>query len=240
MDETSDHEFRSDVRKWNGLVRTGAWAAIVSVALIVLQIVAFVIWPPPETVAEFYEMLIEQPLQGLLALDVIYPLSNLLTYLVYLALAVVLWRVSRSAVVIALAFGTLGMAAYTASPRPVEMLQLAGIYATADPGGQEALLAAGEGMLAIWRGTAFDVYYILNFVALLIFSVLVLRSPVFGRATALWGLAAAVLMAVPSNFGTVGLIFALASLLPWSVFALLVARKLLGVAETVVQTPVTT
>ena len=31
-------------------------------------------------------------------------------------------------------------------------------------------------------------------------------------------------MAVPSNFGTVGLVFALASLVPWAVFAVLVAK----------------
>jgi Flp pilus assembly protein TadB len=43
----------------------------------------------------------------------------------------------------------------------------------------------------------------------------------------MWGLAAAVLMAVPSNVGAVGLAFALASLLPWSVFAVLTARRLL-------------
>ena len=46
----------------------------------------------------------------------------------------------------------------------------------------------------------------------------------------MWGLAGAVLMVVPSNFGTVGLVFALASLLPWSVFAVLVWRRLLRLA----------
>ena len=227
MKDVNDGDVLQDLRRWAGLVRTGAWAAVVSVALIIVQVVVYIIWPPPETVDEFYRMLLEQPLQGLLALDLLYPVSNLLTYLVYLALAVVLWRVSPSAVVIALVFGALGMAAYMASPRPVEMLQLAGIYATADPTEKVALLAVGEAMLATWTGTAFDVYYLFNFVTLLIFSVLVFRSQVFGQATAVWGLVAAVLMVVPSNIGTIGLILALASLLPWSVFAILVARRLL-------------
>lgn len=228
MNHAGHREPLPDIRGWAGLVRTGAWAAISSVVLILLQIVAFVIWPPPATVDEFYRMLIDHPLQGLLALDLLYPVSNVLTYLVYLALVVALWPVSRSGVVIAMVFGTFGMAAYMASPRPVEMLNLAGTYAHADPEEQVALRAVGEGMLATWSGTAFDVYYIFNCVALLIFAVLLFRSTVFSRATAGWGLAAAVLMAVPSNFGTVGLIFALASLLPWSVFALLVARTLLA------------
>jgi len=66
-------------------------------------------------------------------------------------LAVVLFRVSRSAVVVALAFGVLGMAAYLASPRPVEMLLLARSHAKADAGEPVALLATGEGMLAPGR-----------------------------------------------------------------------------------------
>ena len=89
-----------------------------------------------------------------------------------------------------------------------------------------ALLATGDGMLATWTGTAFEVYYFFNLATLLIFAVLMYRSAVFTRATAVWGLVAAALMAVPSNFGTVGLIFAMASLVPWAVFAVLVARRL--------------
>lgn len=176
-------------------------------------------------------MLADNPVVGLLMLDLLYPLSNMLTLLLYAALAVALWRVSRSSVVIALALGGMGMAAYMSSPRPVEMLHLARAWSEADPGEQTALLATGEGMLATWTGTAFDVYYVLNFVALLIFGILIYRSSVFSRGTALWGLAAAVLMAVPSNLGTIGLAFAVASLVPWSVFAVLTGRRLLALCR---------
>jgi len=131
---------------------------------------------------------------------------------------------------VALAFGTLGMAAYMASPRPVEMLALAQAHASAGPAEQVALIAAGDGMVATWTGTAFDVYYFFNLVTLLVLAVLMYRSAVFTRATAGWGLVAAVLMAVPSNFGVVGMAFALASLVPWAVFAVLVARRLLRLA----------
>lgn len=216
----------ADIRQWSGLLRTGAWAAIASVILIFLQIALYFVWPPPDTAHELFILLHENPLRGLTALDVLYPLSNLLTLLLYLALGVVLWPDSRSAVTIALSVGGLGMAAYMASLRPVEMLQLSNLYSQAEPAHQVALLATGEGMLATWTGTAFDIYYLFNFAALLIFSVLVYQSGAFSRATALWGGAAAVLMAIPSNFGTVGLIFALLSLLPWSVFAVLVGGRL--------------
>ena len=230
MVAVAEEALRQDVKQWSGLILTGAWVALASVALIVVQVVVYLLWPPPGTTLGFFEVLVENPLRGLLALDLLYVVSNLLAYLLYFALAVALWRVSRSAVVIALAFGVLGMAAYMASPRLIEMLLLARSYAEADPAKQLALQATGEGMLATWTGTAFDIYYIFNLVTLLILAVLMYRSDVFTRATAMWGLVAAALMAVPSNFGTVGLVFALASLLPWAVFAVLVARGLFALA----------
>lgn len=231
MTPIDDAAVRVDVRSWRGLVRTGAWAALASVGLIAVQIVVYLLWPPPDTVEAFFRVLADNPVAGLLMLDLLYPVSNLLTLLLYAALAVVLWRVSRSAVVIALGLGGIGIAAYMSSPRPIEMLHLARAYAEAGPAEGAALLATGEGMLATWTGTAFDVYYVLNFAALLIFGILIYRSTVFSRATAVWGLAAAVLMAVPSNVGTIGLAFALASLIPWSVFAVLSARRLLALCR---------
>lgn len=108
------------------------------------------------------------PGAGVIALDALYIVSNLLAFLLYFALAVVLWRVSRSAVVVALAFGVLGMAAYMASPRAVEMLMLARAYGEAEATERVALVATGDGMLATWMGTAFDIYYFFNLVTLLI------------------------------------------------------------------------
>ena len=217
---------RVDAIGWSGLVKLGAWAALTSVVMIVLQIAIYLLWPPPDTTVGFYDLLVENPLYGLITLDVLYVVSNVLAFLVYLALAVVLWRAGRSAVVVALSFGVLGMAAYLASVRPVEMLSLAKAYEAAGPAERVALIAVGDGMLATWTGSAFDIYYFFNLVTLLVFAVLMYRCAVFSRATAHWALAAALLMAVPSNFGTVGLAFALASLVPWSVFAVLASRRL--------------
>ncbi len=221
---------RDDLRQWRGLLVTGAWCAFASVLGIVVQIPIHVIWPPPGSTAGFFELLLDNPLGGLVALDVLYIVSNALMYLVYLALAVVLWRVSRSAVVIAIAFCIVGIAAYMSSPRPVEMLSLAQAYDGADAGTRTALLATGDGMLATWAGTGYDIYYYFTFVTLAILAVLMLRSSIFSRATAVWGLASAVLMTVPTNFGAVGMAFAIASLAPFSVFAALVGLRLLRLA----------
>lgn len=237
MVAVDERRVRDDLSPWSGLLVTGAWVALASVALIIVQVGIYLVWPPPETTVELFEVLLDNPVRGVLALDALYIVSNLLAFLLYLALAVVLWRVSRSAVVVALAFGVLGMAAYMASPRPVEMLTLARAYGEAGPAEQVALVATGDGMLATWMGTAFDVYYFFNLVTLLVLAVLMYRSSAFSRATAVWGLVAAALMAVPSNFGTVGLVLAMASLVPWAVFAVLVARRLLELARSLSSRP---
>ena len=72
----------------------------------------------------------------------------------------------------------------------------------------------------------FNVYYVMNAIALLIISVVMLRSNIFSRVTAYVGLLAGVLMIVSSTAGTIGLIFALASLVPWALFSVLIARRL--------------
>ncbi len=61
-------------------------------------------------------------------------------------------------------------------------------------------------------------------------------TSIFTRATAVWGLASAVLMTVPTNFGQVGMAFAMVSLVPSSVFALLVWRRLLHLDRPAVAT----
>jgi hypothetical protein len=107
------------------------------------------------------------------------------------------------------------------------MLSLSHGYAAAATDAERAaFLAAGRAMLAVYQGTAFDVYYVLNAIALLLVSGIMLRSPIFSRTTALLGLLAGALMVVPSTAGAVGLAFSLGSLVPWTIFAVLVARRL--------------
>ncbi len=231
MADVDEATVRSDARQWRGLLVTGAWCAFASVVMIVVQIPIYVFWPPPETAEGFFELLLDNPVLGLVSLDVLYVVSNAVIYLVYLALAVVLWRVSRSAVVIAVAFCVVGISAFMSSSRPVEMLSLAHAYADADAETRTALLATGEGMMATWAGTGYDIYYYFTFVTLAVLAVLMLRSSIFSRATAVWGLASAALMTIPTNFGTVGMVFAIASLVPFSVFAVLVGIRLLELAS---------
>lgn len=224
--------FSEGLMQWRGVLRVGGWAALASVALTFVQVWIYVQWPPPETVEGFYALLAERPLLGLLSLDLLYIVNNAIVLLVYLAVFTVLRRIYPTPVTIGLLLGAVGMAAYMASNTSFEMLSLANAYATADAPGQIALLGAGEAMLAVFEGTAFDIYYVLSAVALFLFAGSMIRSQLFSLAAGVWGLAAAVLMVVPSTAGAVGMVFALGSLVPWVVFAVLTGRELLNLGST--------
>lgn len=203
-------------------------AALLSVALIPVQVAVFITWPPPSAVADWFALFQRSWLLGLLSLDLLYLLNNALLVLIYLGLYAALRQGDDSWLVVALALGFIGIAAYYASNVSFEMLTLSNHYAGAATEAQRnTLSAAGHAMLATYTGTAFDVYYVLNAVALLIIAATMLRSGALGRAAAYSGLLAAILMAIPSSAGEIGKVFALASLLPWIVFCILIAQRML-------------
>lgn len=214
--------------RWQGLYKTGGMAALAMFVIMLVQVIVFMIWPPPATVEGFFALFQQNGLLGLLSLDLLYIINNTLLILVYLALYFSLRRSAESASLIALVLSVVGVAVYYSSNTAFEMLSLSGQYAAAATELQRTItLSAGQVMLETYKGTSFDIYYVLNAIALLIFAVVMLRSKFYSRATAVWGLVAGVLMSIPSTAGTVGLIFSLASLIPWAVFSLLVAKKLL-------------
>nr|NLD41225.1 DUF4386 family protein [Actinomycetales bacterium] len=221
-----------DLHSWRGLLRCGGWSALASVTLIIIQVGIFATWPPVHTVREVFSLMNEAPVLGLISLDAIYIVNNLLVWLVYLGLGAALWPVSRSVVTLAVGLGTLQMAAYLGSNPAAEMLVLGREHAGADTERARILESAGEALLAAWKGTAFLTYYLLGAIVLLLLTWLLYHSNRFPRSATWWALAAGILMLVPSPFGTVGMVFALLSLLPWSVMCIVVGRRLLSLSST--------
>lgn len=210
---------------YRGIYRAGGIASVLMLLVILVQIVVYVIWPPPSTVEGLFALFRESWLLGLLSLDLLYIISNTLLVPMYMAFSAALRKVNFSAAVLALVLGVVRVAAYYPSNPSFEMLSLSAGYASATTEVQRnILLASGQAMLAIYKGTTFNVYYILNAIALLMFSFFMLRARVFSRATAIMGLLAGVLMAIPSTAGAIGKVFALLSLVPWFVFTALAAR----------------
>lgn len=214
--------------QWNGIIKTGAIAAFAMLAVMLAQMLVFVLWPPPTTVEGFFTLFQQSKWLGLLSLDLLYLINNTLLILIYLGLFAALRKVSFSASLIALVLGLVGIAAYYSSNTAFEMLSLSNQFAAATTdAARQQLLAAGTVMLETYKGTSFDVYYVLNGVMLLILAVVMLRTTVFNKVTASFALASGILMSIPSSAGAIGMVFALASLVPWAVFSVLAAVRLL-------------
>jgi hypothetical protein len=217
---------------WTPLYRAGGAAALTIVGITVIQIIVFIASPPPSTVLGYFTLFHKNGILGLLSLDLLYLVDNALVVLLYLALYAALRRASPSFMAIALALGLVGIAAYFASNTAFEMLSISSQYAAATTDAQRSLFqAGGAAMLAIYQGTAFDVYYILNAVATLILSGVMLRSNSFGKATASMGIVAGALMLIPSTAGTIGLYFAFGSLVPTAIWLILIAHRLFRLAQ---------
>lgn len=194
--------------------------------LIPFQIVIFALFPPPADPLGFYELFHHNWLLGLLSLDLLYVINNIIIIFVYLGLFAALRRTNFALMLIALVVGLIGIAAYFASTIAFEMLSLANQYYNATlPELQQQLLAAGHAMIVTYKGTAFDVYYVMNAITLLTISRVMLQDHTFSTTTAVWGLVSGILMIIPSTAGTIGLIFSLLSLIPWVVFSIMIAKR---------------
>ena len=203
------------------LYRVAQFLALTMLILIPLQIVIYVIAPPPDTVKGFFELYQQNPFLGLLSLDFLYLFNNMIIIIIYLALFVLLYREKPVTVLLALILGLIGIACYYPSNPAFEMLTLSNQYFQALPEQQTIYLAAGEALMAGYTGTTFDVYYVLSTICLLLFAYALIKSHKFKKSVGLWGLASGFFMIVPSSAGVLGMIFSLLSLIPWVVFVAL-------------------
>jgi hypothetical protein len=172
----------------------------------------------------------DNALVGLLDMDLLLIVDYLLLVGVFLALWASLRRANESLMAIALTLQLVATATYFASAVAFELLSLSNQYWTAATDVERSIfLAAGQAMLATWQGTAFDVSYVLSALAIIIVSVVMLRSHhyLFTKTTGYAGLSAGVLALVPPTAGTIGLVFSLVSLVPLVVWLALIARRLL-------------
>jgi Domain of unknown function (DUF4386) len=217
-------------RMWKTLYRIGGWAALIGAALIPVAMVVFILWPPPaaETpVVEWFARFQDNPVRGLLNLDLVYMGSWLALIPVLLALYPALRRFGEAAMALGTAGGLMSVVVYFASNTAVQMLLLSNGYAAATTDAERAgYLAAGQAMLATYAGTAYHVSLILGSVALILVSVVMLRSGRFGRVAAWAGIVGNGL-ALGLYLPVVGLGLLIASVLPLFFWQVLVGRRLL-------------
>ena len=152
---------------------------------------------PPTRTIDWFSLLQENRIIGLTMLDVLDLVEYILVGLIFLALCAALWRTDKSAMVIATTLGIVGITVYLATNQAFSMLALSERYSAAATDVERSmLLAAGEALLAvqypgsIYQGTGIYLSLLLVLLAGLIYSIVMLRSGVFSRATAVVGILA--------------------------------------------------
>jgi hypothetical protein len=145
----------------------------------------------PSSALDWFALLQDNQFLGLILLDLFDIVNYLLVGLMFLALYGALRRASKVAMTVATASCLVGVPVYQASNQAFAMLALSDQYAAASTDAMQAkFLAAGEALLAIHNPGGIHLGLLLVALAGLIASVIMLRSCVFGKATAISGLAA--------------------------------------------------
>jgi len=168
---------------WRALYLVAAAASVILLVLMPVQIVVFLAWPPPlgGTAVDWFAVFGRSRLLGLLSLDLLLLVDQALFLLVFPALFVALRPAGASWALLGTVLGLAGTVVYFASGAAGEMLALSSHYAAAASDAQRmAYRAAGETVLAIYQGTAFDVSYLLQTASGLLLCWVMLRSPHFG------------------------------------------------------------
>jgi hypothetical protein len=168
---------------------------------------------PPGSAFDWFTLLQDSPFLGLLMLDLFDIVNYVLVGLIFLALYGALRRANMVAMTVATASALIGVAVYLASNQAFALLALSDQYAAASTDTLRAqFLAAGEALLATHNPGGVHLGLLLVALAGLIASVVMLRSRVFGKATAVAGVVANSL--VMSYFVALPLAPAIAFLFP--------------------------
>ncbi len=203
-------------------------AFICSIAMLIIipiQILVFSITRIPSSIQEWFELFNTNLLVGLFHSDLFILINNILISVIYFALYESMKENNKLLLRLALILGYIGIAAYISSNKTFELMSLSKeYYSTVNDSERIAIIASGKVMIKSWQGTAFDSYYVLNGIALLILSLTMFKCTTYSKPTAIMGLLAAIFMTIPSTAGILGLVFSLASLVPWYIFTIMYAK----------------
>jgi len=214
--------------------RVAAGACFAVAVLIPIQAGLFALLQPPRTALAYFEVFARSPLSGLVDLDLLLTLDNLVLTLVYVALYACLRRRNPPLALTGLIFGVLSVALYVVSREATfTMMSLSMRYAaTNDPIERMQLATIGETLLAVYQGSTFDISYVLGGVAVLLYAWAMRGAPAFPRWTARLGVVMSVMMLVPPTLGVVGMTVAFLSLLPTFVWLITIGTTFWKHAET--------
>ncbi len=225
---------------WAGLYMIGGICALGIVVMVLIQAPIFILYPQPTTVLGHILQFQQNKLLGLVDLDLILLLSEVLTIPVLLALYGALRRNNPAALTAALITGLGGIGLFIAVNPTFAVLYLSDQYASATTELQRAaFLAAGEALWANYNGSAFGLFFILCGITYIIISVVMLKSGVFNKATAIVGLAVGFMMLAPPlpTLGMFPLVLSYLVILPSVAWNILVGIRLLQLGRSSAKQP---
>lgn len=213
---------------WKSLYKIGSICSWLMVVIILGQFVVFMAAPPPleGTAIDWFALFQQNKFMGLLAFELLMVVYTILSVPLALALFAALGKTDQSLTVTYLALTVVGVVSFIVARPAFEMLFLSEQYAAAATDAQRSMfLAAGETLVAMFHGTAFQVSYFLGSIGGLLISFTMLKGNLFSRPTAYLRIASSLL-----DFGlfipTIGLFVSLFSVVCLLIWNILVARKL--------------
>lgn len=175
--------------RYNSLHRLAGWAALISLVFFPIQIAIFFTNPYPSNVADWFALLNSHPMVGLIELDLLLVIDEILVILIFLALYFALKEHDPSIMVASVVTGIVSAVLFITANPAFGMLDLSALYAqTAGEAQRNGLIAAGQGLMATWVGSGYETAYIIGSIAPIVISVIMLRSKFFRKATAYLGI----------------------------------------------------
>ncbi len=175
----------------NTLYRIGIIATTFMLVMIPVQMTFFLLWPHPTTIVDWFTLFNNNWGIGLISYDFLYMLSMIASVFLYIALFFALFDMNKTLSLFGLIIGLIGLTIYFSSNTSLEMLALSRQYLNAITEQEKGLLiASGQTLYLIWKGTSYAVYYVLNGIALILFFLAMIRNTNFRKSTSYIGLTA--------------------------------------------------
>ncbi|HEY3474422.1 MAG TPA: hypothetical protein VGK56_07400, partial [Anaerolineales bacterium] len=213
--------------------------ALLMNAIIIAQLIVFMIAPPPleGSAIDWFSLFQRNKLIGLVDFELLMIVYTLISVPIVLCLHHALRQTDSAFTTLYAMLSLIGIVCFIAARPAFEMLSLSNQFAaTTDEMQRSAILAAGEATLAAFHGTAFHVSYVLGSITGLIISLVMLRSHLFSRGTAYVRIGSSVF-----DFGlylpAVGVYVSIFSVLFLFVWNIMIARRLLQLVRSPSEQP---
>lgn len=192
MNDITTNQSKNTEIKWMKLCKIGGVASLISVVCsLITMIVVITLGAEPSTVSEYFTLLQDNRLVGILRLDFSTVINLAFYYLMYIGLYAAVRREHNAYAVLATSLAFVGLTLWFATHSAFSMLYLSDQYAAATTSEQiSQLLAAGEAIIAsdMYKSTGGIMGGIFLQSAAVLISVAMLRSSNFNKKIAYIGI----------------------------------------------------